>query len=595
MISTSDIIQLLPDHVANQIAAGEVVQRPASVVKELLENAIDAGATQIDLIVKDAGRTLIQVVDNGFGMSITDLRLAFERHATSKIRTTEDIFHIQTKGFRGEALPSIAAVSQVDAVSKKDEEDIANRIIIEGGKVRDQTPASSPTGTSISVKNLFYNVPARRNFLKSNQVELRHIQDEFLRVALAHSTINFRFYHNDSEIYILKTGNLKQRIVQLFGRKIESHLVPIQEDTEIVKLSGFVGKPESAKKQRGEQYFFVNQRFIRSNYLHKAILDAFENLLPNQYIPSYFLYLEIDPAKIDINIHPTKTEIKFEDEYSIYAVLRSVVKHSLGQFNVLPSLDFDQNPEISFLPSIPPKNKNIKTPEIKVDRNYNPFETSVSQKEIRPLTELYRSVSDFETTDAKNHTLLNKTDFNSAEIKVFQWNNKYLISQYEGELLIIDQNRAHQCVLYNKLKQWKDGNVLSQRLLFPTEIQSNPGEINLLKNIEMNLIKFGFDVSFKEHSIEINALPSDLNLSDIEAVFADFIERLAFSENIDFHTEIAKILSKNSAIKKGIALQEEQAKHLVQELLQLEEPNFSPYGKPVFVQFSESEIIKKIN
>src|SRR5690606_12350590 len=349
MVSTGDIIQLLPDHVANQIAAGEVVQRPASVVKELIENAVDAGATEIQLIVKDAGRTLIQVTDNGSGMSVTDLRMAFERHATSKIRTTDDIFHIQTKGFCGEALASIAAVAQVDAVSRKNDEEIGNKLIIEGGTVRDQSPVAANLGTSILVKNLFYNVPARRNFLKSNQVELRHIQDEFLRVALAHGRIHFKFFHNDSEVYVLKSGNLKQRIVQVFGRKIESQLVPVNEETEIVKLNGFVGKPESAKKQRGEQYFFVNQRFIKSNYLNKAVLDAFENLLPNQYIPSYFLFLEIDPAKIDINIHPTKTEIKFEDEYAIYAVLRSAVKHALAQFNVAPSLDFDQNPDWAFI------------------------------------------------------------------------------------------------------------------------------------------------------------------------------------------------------------------------------------------------------
>ncbi|MDD3458372.1 MAG: DNA mismatch repair endonuclease MutL, partial [Weeksellaceae bacterium] len=336
MISTTDIIQLLPDHVANQIAAGEVVQRPASVVKELIENAVDAGATTIDLIVKDAGRTLIQVVDDGSGMSVTDLRMAFERHATSKIRTTDDIFNIHTKGFRGEALPSIAAVAQIEAVSKKEKDDLGTKLIIEGGTVRDQLPVAAQMGTSVMVKNLFYNVPARRNFLKSNQVELRHIQDEFLRVALAHEQISFRFFHNDSEVYVLRNSKPKQRIVQIFGRKAENNLVPVSEETDVVRISGYVGKPESAKKQRGEQYFFVNRRFIKSNYMNKAVMDAFENLLQPQYFPSYFLYLEIDPSKIDINIHPTKTEIKFEDEHSIYAILRVAVKHSLGQFSVMP-------------------------------------------------------------------------------------------------------------------------------------------------------------------------------------------------------------------------------------------------------------------
>ncbi len=594
MISTGDVIQLLPDHVANQIAAGEVVQRPASVVKELIENAVDAGATDISLVVKDAGRALIQVIDNGSGMSITDLRLAFERHATSKIRTTEDIFHIQTKGFRGEALASIAAVAQIEAISKKDSNELGNKLTIEGGAVKDQTSAASQTGTSISVKNLFYNVPARRNFLKSNQVELRHIQDEFLRVALAHEQINFKFFHNDSEVYILKSGNLKQRIVQVFGRKIESQLVPVSEETEIVKINGFAGKPESAKKQRGEQYFFVNQRFIKSNYLHKAIVDAFENLLPNQYVPSYFLFLEIDPSKIDINIHPTKTEIKFEDEYAIYAVLRSAVKHSLGQFNIAPSLDFDQNPDWAFIPSRP-QNKEIKTPEIRVDRNYNPFEGGVSQREIKPMEDLYKSFSEFEIENYHPQALLSKEEFALAELSVFQWQNKYLVTQHKGELLVIDQNRAHQLVLFENLKKSGRGNALSQRLLFPTEIQLNESEISSMKNFELDLVKFGFDLEFGQNEILVTAIPTDVQNEHIPAIFSDFLHELEMHDKISFEAEIAKIIAKNSAIKKGESMHTEQAKHLAQQLLQLGEPNFSPYGKPVFVQIHESEITKKLN
>lgn len=594
MVSTGDIIQLLPDHVANQIAAGEVVQRPASVVKELMENAVDAGATEIDLIVKDAGRTLIQVVDNGSGMSVTDLRLAFERHATSKIRTTEDIFHIQTKGFRGEALASIAAVAQVDAVTKKDDEELGNRLIIDGGTVRDQIPVAAQKGTSISVKNLFYNVPARRNFLKSNQVEFRHIQEEFLRVALAHEQINFRFYHNDSEVYILKAGNLRQRIVQVFGRKIDAQLVPISEETDVVQINGFTGKPETAKKQRGEQYFFVNQRFIKSNYLHKAIADAFENLLPNQYVPSYFLFLEIDPAKIDINIHPTKTEIKFEDEYSIYAVLRSAVKHALGQFNIMPSLDFDQNPDWAFIPS-KPQNQPVKTPEIKVDRNYNPFETRLSQKEIRPMENLYKSFSEFEMENKHPETLLSREELEIDDFQVIQWMNKYLVTQYKGELLIIDQNRAHQLVLFKKLTQTISENALSQRLLFPIEIPSNESEISLLKNIEMDLVNFGFDVDFQKDSILVNALPTEVDTEEVPSVFSDFLHDMEWHGKIDFKLEISKIIAKNSAIKKGEPLLPEQARHLAQQLLQLDEPNFSPYGKPVFVQIPETDITKKLN
>ncbi|WP_084015239.1 DNA mismatch repair endonuclease MutL [Moheibacter sediminis] len=590
-----DVIQLLPDHVANQIAAGEVVQRPASVVKELIENAVDAKANSISLIIKDAGRTLIQVSDDGAGMSVTDLRMAFERHATSKIRTTEDIFSIQTKGFRGEALASIAAVAQVDAVSKRDQDEVATRLIIEGGEVRDQVPRAARTGTSISVKNLFYNVPARRNFLKSNQIELKHIQDEFLRVALAHEAIEFNFYHNDSELYVLKKGNLKQRIIQVFGRKIEPQLVPVAEETEIVSVKGFVGKPESAKKARGEQYFFVNNRFIKNNYLHKAIVDAFEHLLPNQYVPSYFLFLEIDPSKIDINIHPTKTEIKFEDEYAIYAVLRAAVKHALGQYNITPSLDFDQNPDWAFIPSAP-KGGTIKAPEIHVDRNYNPFETSAnSYKEIQATNDLYKSFSEFELENNHPETILDKADFDSLEINAFQWQNKYIVTHHKGELLIIDQHRAHQLILFEKLKKSSTENALSQRLLFPVEIISNATEISQLKNIETDLFRFGFDVEFTIDQILVNALPTEVEPENVPGIFSDFLTDLELHDKISFEVEIAKILAKNVAIKKGEGLLPEQAKHLAQQLLTLGEPNFSPYGKPVFVQISESEIIKKLN
>lgn len=594
MISTSDVIQLLPDHVANQIAAGEVVQRPASVVKELIENAVDAGATTIDLIVKDAGRTLIQVVDNGKGMSITDLRMAFERHATSKIRTTADIFNIQTKGFRGEALPSIAAVAQVEALSRKEEEELGNRLIIEGGVVRDQEPAAHPIGSSVSVKNLFYNVPARRNFLKSNQVEIKHIQEELLRVALAHEHISFRMYHNDAEVYVLREGNLKQRIIQVFGRKMESQLVPISEGTDLVKISGFVGKPESAKKQRGEQYFFVNHRYIRNGYLHKAVLEAFEELLPNQYVPSYFLYLELDPAKIDINIHPTKTEVKFEDDYAIFAMLRSAVKHSLGQFNITPSLDFDLDPEYTFIPS-EPKNGPVKAPEIRVDRNFNPFDTRPQPHQIKPVTELYQTLSEVEIEERKQAELIIEEGFENQSTPVIQWQNKYLITEFKGELLIIDQNRAHQLVLFHKLKQQSQGNALSQRLLFPIEIPSNSSEIESLKNIEIDLLNFGFDVEFKDENIQVNALPTEVVAEDTEAIFSDFLKELDTHGQVDFNVEISKIIAKNTAIKKGVPLLPEQAKYLAQQLLQLEKPSFSPYGKPVFVQLPEQEIFKKLN
>lgn len=594
MISTGDIIQLLPDHVANQIAAGEVVQRPASVVKELIENAVDAQATSIDLIIKDAGRTLIQVIDNGVGMSVTDLRLAFERHATSKIRTTEDIFSIQTKGFRGEALASIAAVAQVEAVTKKDKNEVGTKLIIEANEVRDQMPVGTPKGTSISVKNLFFNVPARRNFLKSNQVEIKHIQDEFLRVALAHENIDFKLIHNESEMYVLKKGNLKQRIVQIFNRKIESQLVPIEEETEIVSVKGFVGKPESAKKQRGEQYFFVNRRFIKSNYLHKAVMDAFDQLLPNQFVPAYFLYLEIDPSKIDINIHPTKTEIKFEDDYAIYAVLRAAIKHALGQYNIAPSLDFDQNPDWAFIPS-QPQSGTIKAPEIKVDRNYNPFETKISPSQIKPIETLYQSFSEFEVESNLPETIINKEEFDPFDLQTFQFQNKYIITEFRGNLLIIDQNRAHQLVIYEQLKKSSQENALSQRLLFPIEMTFSCAEVQQLKSIETDLFRLGFDIEMSEEIVMVHALPTQIQPEQIESIFADFLVELNFHEQIRLDNQIAKVIAKNTAIRKGERMHTEQVKHLAQELLKLDEPNFTPYGKPVFIQISEDELFKKLN
>ena len=367
----ADIIQLLPDHVANQIAAGEVVQRPSSVVKELLENAIDAKARLIKLIIKDAGKTLVQVIDDGIGMSVTDARLSFERHATSKIRNADDLFRLNTKGFRGEALASIAAIAHVELKTKQEQDDVGTCIVIEGSKVASQDIVVTPTGTSITVKNLFFNIPARRNFLKSNTVELRHIIDEFHRVALAHPNILFLLYNNGSEIFNLPVSNYRQRIVNIFGNKTNEKLVPVAEDTEVLKISGFVGKPEFAKKTRGEQYFFVNNRFIKSAYLNHAITSAFDGLLKNGYHPSYFLNLKVNPQSIDINIHPTKTEIKFDDEHTLYALLRSAVKHSLGQFNIAPVLDFERDPNLDT-----PYNYNQKTsdvPAIEVDRTFNPF------------------------------------------------------------------------------------------------------------------------------------------------------------------------------------------------------------------------------
>ena len=602
----NDIIQLLPDHVANQIAAGEVVQRPSSVVKELIENAVDAGATSIQLICKDAGRTLIQVIDNGFGMSVTDVRMAYERHATSKIKTTEDIFSIHTKGFRGEALASIAAVAQVETKTKRELDELGTQLTIEGGVVRNQDPVVCSVGTSISVKNLFYNVPARRNFLKSNQVEFRHIQDEFQRIALAHENVSFFLHHNDSEIYHLKAGNLKQRIVQIFGKKLGAQIISVEEDTEIVKIKGYVGKPDVAKKSRGEQFFFVNNRFIRSPYLHNALCDAFEDLLPAGYQPAYFLYLELDPSRIDINIHPTKTEIKFEDEALIYTIIRASVKHALGQFNVIPSLDFEQDPNWAFIPSASDE-QGIKMPEIAVDQTFNPFSDYQSRapkpSAIKSTMEFYQDAVELEIENNHAHQVF-ESDFNqenllfesevgkTENLNVIQWQNKYLIVEYRGELLIIDQHRAHQKILFEKFISSKRDNALVQQMLFPIELELSTNDRQKLINVESQLLSFGFDVSLDEEAIKINAIPVDVQQEDVVSIFMDFIDELEFKESLELDHSFAKILAKNAAVKKGTVLKEEQATTLVEELLKLPNPNYSPYGRPIFVQMNTTEVEK---
>ena len=593
----SDIIQLLPDHVANQIAAGEVVQRPASVIKELIENAVDSGATSIQVIVKDAGRSLIQVIDNGSGMSVTDVRMAFERHATSKIRTTEDIYNIHTKGFRGEALASIAAVAQVETKTRKIDDEIGSQLVIEGGEVRNQDPVVCPVGTSISVKNLFYNVPARRNFLKSNQVEFRHIQDEFQRVSMAHENISFFLHHNDAEVYHLKAGNLKQRITQIFGKKLSSQIISVEEDTEIVKVKGFVGKPEVAKKSRGEQFFFVNNRYIRSGYLHNAIADAFDNLLPAGYSPVYFLYLEIDPSKIDINIHPTKTEIKFEDEALIFTILRAAVKHALGQFNVIPSLDFEQDPNWAFIPSAS-EEKQIKMPEITVDSSFNPFEHHQSRapkpSDIKANFDFYNDAVELEIENNHAHQLFESEEIQNDAFEVIQWLNQYLVVEYRGELLIIDQHRAHQKILFEKFVRSNNGNALVQQMLFPIELELSPNDRQKLINVEHQLLSFGFDISLDEEAIQINAIPVDVQQEDVVSVFMDFIEELDYQEEIELENTFAKILAKNAAVKKGVALKAEQMQTLVEELLRLPNPNYTPYGRPIFVQMNTSDIKKTL-
>ena len=613
----ADIIQLLPDHVANQIAAGEVVQRPASVVKELLENAIDADASSIKLLIKDAGKTLVQVIDNGKGMSTTDARLSFERHATSKIRTAEDLFQLHTKGFRGEALASIAAIAHVELKTKQEVDDVGNTIEIEGSKVVLQEVIVTPNGTSVSVKNLFFNIPARRNFLKSDVVEFRHVVDEFHRVALAHPNISFALYNNGSETFNLPISNFRQRIVNIFGIKTNEKLVPVEEDTEVLKISGFVGKPEFAKKTRGEQYFFVNNRFIKSAYLNHAISSAFDGLLKNGTHPSYFLKLDVDPQTIDINIHPTKTEIKFDDEHTLYALLRSAVKHSLGQFNIAPVLDFDRDPNLDTPYSY--KNNNADVPKIEVDRNFNPFQTdskflgkqtTVFKPTINNWDSLYIgleskgndstnnfSEAHFESEEQNTSIFENENDIEKLHT-TYQIHNKYIVSTIKSGMLVIDQNREHQRILYEDfLKNITIKEAISQQLLFPLELHFSKKDFEIIKQLKVDLEHTGFVFSNVKHeSIEIIGVPVGVPESEVSIILEQLISDVE-NEVPDSHFSatdlLAKSMAKSLAIKTGQSLKKDEQEHLLNKLFACKEPNVSPTNRITFVTMTVDELDKK--
>ena len=571
-----DIIHLLPDNVSNQIAAGEVVQRPSSVVKELLENAIDAKATQIQLIIKEAGRNLIQVVDNGVGMSVTDARMSFERHATSKITTTEDIFHIHTKGFRGEALASIAAVSQVELKTRKEEDELGTHIIIEGGDIISQLPVNTAVGSTFLIKNLFFNVPARRKFLKSNSVEFRHILDEFHRVALAHEDIQFQLFNNDEEMFRLRSGSLLQRISEIFGRKIQHQLIPIAEQLDWIKLNGFIGKPEGAKKARGEQFFFVNQRFFRSTYLNKAVQDAFEGLIPPRFLPSFFLYIQIDPERIDVNIHPTKTEIKFEDEASIYALLRTAIKKSLGVYNVVPSLDFDQNPDWSF--SLNKKDTPVVEPKININSSYNPFDSTASKPsraEKVNLHELYASsrqeILTSEMFDNPSETI--------TESSLLRLSNGRWITEKDSNVWILDPYRIHQTVLYENHMKNSKGNVLSQQLLFPIERPVYDLEKEKLDSIKTALFAEGLDMEIEEDLLTITAIPSDVMQEKIIELIDYLLSELSEHSEEEFSIFFSKTISKVSARKRNEFIQPSHFLPIWENFITLGCPKFNPFGK----------------
>ena len=603
----SDIIQLLPDHVANQIAAGEVVQRPASVVKELLENAIDANATSIKLIIKEAGKILIQVTDNGSGMSITDARLCFERHATSKIKKAEDLFNLHTKGFRGEALASIAAVAQVDLKTNQTDHQSGTHIRIEGNKVIYQETIAFSKGTSIAVKNLFYNIPARRNFLKSNSVETRHIINEFQRVAFAHPAITFSFYHNDNEVYNLTSGNLRQRIVAVLGKKTNEKLVPINEKTEVVEIEGFVTKPEFAKKKRDEQFFFVNNRFIKSPYLNHAVQSAFENLIASGLQPTYFLYLKVPTNSIDINIHPTKTEIKFEDEKTIYAIIRATIKHSLGQYNVAPVIDF--NRDASFDTPYTFKNKVSSTPKIEVNPDFNPFKTNI-QKDYKfhykkdnhtQWESLYNDAINKNENSVEN-SLVDATLFKNenSSNQTFQIHHKYIICNIKSGIVYIHQNLAHQRILYEEfLEKITVEGALSQQLLFPLEISFSTSEIKLIKEIKEDLENCGFLFDkILEDTIVVKGIPTSITESQISIILEQLLEDIKNDVPNSSFSQLdvmAKSLAKSLAVKTGQYLTTLEQQELIDKLFLCKQPDVSPYGKKAFVTIKLDEIDKNFN
>ena len=588
----TDFISLLPDHVANQIAAGEVVQRPASVVKELLENAVDAGATSIKLIVKDGGKTLIQVIDNGKGMTTTDARLCFERHATSKIKKAEDLFSITTKGFRGEALASIAAISQVRLRTKTKNAEVGTEISIEGSEVKEQQATAAETGCSIAVKNLFYNIPARRNFLKSNNVEQRHIIDEFQRVALVHHQIRFELYSNDAIIFQLEPGNLRQRIVQVFGKNTNEKLVPVKESTDILQLNGFIFKPEFAKKSRQHQFFFVNGRFIKNAYLHHAVLAAFEGLLGPNMQPGYMLYLTVPTETIDVNIHPTKTEVKFEDDHALYAIVRSALKHSLGQFNVTPVLDFDRNQSFD----VPVGNKPpAHSPSIQVDRSFNPFNEKQKENTWEPL---YEGLQDM-TVSAQKEGIFDDESI-STHFASLQFNKKYIITTRAEGLIIIHQKRAHQRVLYESLlRQINKRSVPSQVLAFPIQVEMNQQQFAEFTPHQQTLELMGFSFGNTDaNSLEITAIHNSLSLHSVPEFLSDILEDLdndPAAKKSELSQMLAKTMSKYGAVGSGTDLHPTAQSRLIEDLFSCDEPSRCPEGKPIFVSLTDKDIQNKLN
>ena len=598
----SDIIRLLPESLANQIAAGEVVQRPASAVKELLENSVDAGASAIQLIVKEAGKQLIQVIDDGTGMSETDARMSFERHATSKITSSEDLFRIHTKGFRGEALASIAAVAQVELKTKKRGSELGSLICVEGSEIKKQEPCATSEGTLITVKNLFYNVPARRNFLKSNAVEMRHIVDEFQRVALAHPEIEFSLHQSDLPLYMLEAGKLSQRILGLFGKNYREQLVPVDESTEQIQIQGYIGKPEFSKKTRGEQFFFINHRYIKNSYLNHAVTTAFEGLTSPDTHPFYVLFIEMDPGKIDINVHPTKTEVKFEDERLIYGVMKAAVRQALGTHNISPSLDFsyDVNFEAinssrlnfddisrqttGFSPKRPVYGHEEKRNNL---QNWQKLYEDAHLEGQYSFDEIKKEAGSQDTSVTEtfpSHGFVPAKTTDETEVSSpFQLHKKYICKQVKSGLLIIHQQYAHERILYEKfIANLNKGQGASQQFLFPQQINLNPADFQLISEMEDEMKALGFVFSiFGQNTLVVNGVPAEIAGLNEKEVLEGLIEQFKINKSelsLNRKENLARSMAKRTGIKNGKMLSEEEMLSLIDQLFACTQPNYTPGG-----------------
>ena len=594
----SDIIKVLPDAVANQIAAGEVVQRPASVVKELIENSVDAGSRNITVNIKDGGRTLVQVMDDGNGMTPTDARLSFERHATSKIKHANDLFCIRTMGFRGEALASIAAIADVSLITKQSADELGTNLNIRGSEVISQEPESCNNGTNILVKNLFFNVPARRKFLKTVATEFRHIIHEFQRVALCHPEIAFSLIHNGEDVYNLTSSKLRPRIIQMLGKNMNQHLATIETETSIIKIKGYIGKPDIAKKRMGEQYFFVNGRYMRHPYFNKAVMKAYERLLPSDVFPTYYIYFETNPESIDINIHPTKTEIKFENEQAIFQILQASVKEGLGRFNLVPSIDFD-TPGVIDIP-VPKRDGEIKPPSINVNPDYNPFQPSVSQKgRSSGNWSLHKENKDnwenmysgFEKKEQEIELNFDGDKDNISEKsgpvdKFLQLKGRFILTPVKSGIMLIDQKRAHERVLFEKfIRTMAFNQGLSQKSLFPKTIELSVDDFSLVMEMKETLTQIGFQIEeFGKSAIVVNSYPAEAADIDPQDLLDELVKRYKESkgtEKVNIKEKIATALARASSVRYGQRLTNEEMRELFDKLFASEMPNYSPSGKPV--------------